>query len=143
MTAFDDLVGSARVELARAGHHELSVTNEFAMQAIDAGADTAADLARALGVSRQAAAKTIDALERAGYVDRTADSSDARRKHLVVSARGREAVAIGAAGFESAYRRWRRTVGEDNADAAIAALQVLDPRSRVSESDAPARDRSE
>jgi DNA-binding MarR family transcriptional regulator len=125
MTVFDDLVGSAQVELARSGHQALTVSNEFAMQAIDAGADSAADLARALGVSRQAAAKTIEALEHAGYVARTADAGDARRKRVVVSDRGREAIAIGAAGFDAAYRRWRRTVGDDSADAAIAALRAI------------------
>ncbi|SMH32330.1 DNA-binding transcriptional regulator, MarR family [Rathayibacter oskolensis] len=123
--SFDAMVESARSELARAGHPDLTVAAEFALQAIDAGADSAADLGRALDVSRQAAAKTIASLERSGYVERTADVGDARRKHLVVSERGREAIAVGAAGFEAAYQRWRRVVGDELAESVVVALRAL------------------
>ncbi|WP_425569417.1 MarR family transcriptional regulator [Nonomuraea salmonea] len=43
------------------------------MQAIGPDGTTAVELGRALGVSKQAAGKTIDTLESAGYVERTAD----------------------------------------------------------------------
>ncbi|WP_216364293.1 MarR family winged helix-turn-helix transcriptional regulator [Subtercola boreus] len=76
-------------------------------------------------MSRQAAAKTIGALERAGYVERTADAADARRKRLVVSGRGREAIAIGAAEFEKSYQRWPHTVGPATAASTLSALSVL------------------
>ena len=62
--------GRGEWEGARAGHAGLTVGNEFAMQAIDEGADNAAALARHLGVTRQAAAKTILTLEGLGYVAR-------------------------------------------------------------------------
>ena len=130
LDAFDAMVDEVQVELDRRGHPQLSVGNEFAMQSIDAGAESAADLSRALGVTRQAAAKTIKTLEGLGYVDRTSNTTDARQKRLVVTERGREAVAIGAAAFDAAYRRWRGTVGDDAATTTEAALRGVSGRGR-------------
>lgn len=127
--SFDAMVEEVQEDLARAGHAGLSVANEFAMQAIDGGAANAAELARALGVTRQAAAKTIASLEALDYVTRTSDPADARRKHLVVTDRGHDAIAIGARGFDSLYRRWRDAVGAENAEAVVAALEMLSPQS--------------
>lgn len=128
--AFEAMVDEVAAELARAGHPGLTVANEFAMQAIDAGAGSAAELARALGVTRQAAAKTIATLEGLGYVDRAPDAADARRKHLHVTERGREAVAVGARAFDDVHRRWRDDVGAADAAATVAALGAL-ARSRA------------
>ncbi|MCR2794264.1 MarR family transcriptional regulator [Microbacterium sp. zg.Y625] len=123
--SFDAMVDAVQGDLAREGHADLSVAHEFAMQAIDGGAANAAELARALGVTRQAAAKTIAALEALDYVERTSDPADARRKRLVVTERGHDAIAIGARGFDSLYQRWRDAVGRENADAVIEALEAI------------------
>lgn len=123
--AWEAMVAEARAELVQHGHEALTVSNEFAMRQIDGGARTAADLARALEVSRQAAAKTIATLEAAGYVGRSDHATDARRKDLRVTPRGREALAIGAAGFEAAHRRWNRAIGAEQAASVEEALRVL------------------
>ena len=52
----------------------------FVMQAIGPHGTTAVELGRTLGVTKQAAGKTIETLERLGYVERTADPDDTRRK---------------------------------------------------------------
>jgi len=126
--AFESMAGEVLEKLSEAGHPELSVGNEFAMRAIDAGADSAADLGRALGVTRQAAAKTIAALEKLDYVTRTSTDADARRKPLVVTQRGREAIAIGARAFDVIYQEWRVGVGEENAAMIASALRELGAR---------------
>jgi DNA-binding MarR family transcriptional regulator len=86
LSAFDAMVNDVRVELERAGHAGLTVANERAMQAIDGGAVSAASVARATGVTRQAAAKTISTLESLGYVVRATDVDDARQKSLTITA---------------------------------------------------------
>ena len=126
--AFDAMASEVHTELARAGHPHLSVSNEFAMRAIDDGADSAADLARALGVTRQAAAKTIISLENLDYVGRISDDADARRKRLVVTDHGREAVAVGAQAFDAIYTKWRGAAGEDKAALVVDGLRALNPR---------------
>ncbi|WP_433796653.1 MarR family transcriptional regulator [Actinoplanes sp. CA-252034] len=123
--AFDAMAAEVRAELTRAGHPGLTVANELAMQAIDAGADSASDLGRAIGVSRQAAAKTIASLEALGYVARAADAADGRRKQLAVTDLGREAVAVGAAAFDAIYERWKATQGAERVATVVKALDAL------------------
>jgi DNA-binding MarR family transcriptional regulator len=54
---------------------------------------TVGDLAPKLGVTQQAASKTVAELERLGYVERLADPRDARIRHVHLTRRGHEAVA--------------------------------------------------
>lgn len=56
--------------MARHGHADVRPVHGFALQAIGPGGATAAELGRRLGVPKQAAGKTIDALEGLGYVER-------------------------------------------------------------------------
>ncbi|SDF38647.1 MarR family winged helix-turn-helix transcriptional regulator [Pseudonocardia oroxyli] len=84
----------------------------FALQAVGTGC-TAADLGRALGVSKQAAAKTIAGLEAAGYVERSADPGDARRVVVRPTAHGRDLLARSAAIFDALRAEWANRLGED------------------------------
>jgi len=122
LRAFDVMVDEVRESLKDAGHPGLTVVNERAMQAIDGGAFSAATLARDTGVSRQAAAKTISALEKLGYVTREADPSDARMKRLGVTPEGRKAVGIGAAAFDRVFARWQ----QENAVASHTTIEALE-----------------
>src|SRR5271154_3872110 len=87
---FHTMVDEVTVELERRGHPGVRPVHEFALRAIDGGADTASELGRRLAVTKQAAAKTLVALEEMKYVEREADSSDARRKRIRVTHRGHE-----------------------------------------------------
>lgn len=122
--ASDAMVDEVLIELRSAGHPDLTVANEVAMQAIGHGATTASSLARATGVSRQAAAKTISALEASGYVVRGVDAGDARRKNLSVTSRGHDAIGVGAAAFDRIFARWQQRTGSASHEA-ITALEQL------------------
>ena len=111
--------------LERRGHPGVRAVHEFALRAIDGGADTGSELARRLSVSKQAAAKTIAALEELGYVDREVDSDDGRRKRIRVSPRGHEMVAIGAALFDDVRDRWAAQIGAQQLNALEAHLGRL------------------
>ena len=67
---FHSMTDEVIAGLAGRGHPGVRPVHEFALRAIDTGADTASELGRRLSVSKQAAAKTIAALQRLGYVDR-------------------------------------------------------------------------
>ena len=54
----------------------------FVLQAIGRRGTTAAELGRVLGISKQAAGKTIGSLGRLGYLYRERDSNDGRRVAL-------------------------------------------------------------
>lgn len=122
---FQSMVDDVHGELASRGHEGVRASHEFALRAIDAGADTATKLGRSQSVSKQAAAKTIAALERLGYVEREADPSDARLKRLRVTARGHDMMALGAALFTEVRDRWAAQIGAQELEALEAHLTRL------------------
>jgi DNA-binding MarR family transcriptional regulator len=108
---FHTMVDEVTVELERRGHPGVRPAHEFALRAIDGGADTASELGRRLAVTKQAAAKTLVALEEMKYVDREADSSDARRKRIRVTPHGHELMAVGGKLFDDVRKRWAKQIG--------------------------------
>lgn len=121
------MVAEVVEDLATRGHPGVTATLEFALVAVNGGAIDASSLGRALGVSKQAAAKTIVTLEQLGYVRRESDSSDARRKRLVVTERGDEMTSLGAAAFDRLRDRWADTIGLAEVERAESALGRLLP----------------
>jgi hypothetical protein len=100
LNGFHSMTHEVVVELDRRGHPGVRPVHEFALRAVDNGATSASELGRRLAVSKQAAAKTIAALEELGYVERAPDPVDARRKQIRVTARGHELMSIGGALFD-------------------------------------------
>ncbi len=109
--SFRYLADAARAELAIRGFADISPAHEFAMRAIAAGADSASELGRRLSVSKQAAAKTVAALQDRGFVERTDDPADARSKRLHVTALGFEVMRQGEAIFEDLREKWAEKIG--------------------------------
>ena len=126
LAAFRGLVDDLHAELAGRGHAEARPLHGFALQAVGPTGATAVELGERLGVSKQAAGKTIDALEERGYVRRDADPADARRKIVTVTPRGHELLALSAEIFERLRARRAEQVG-DAMPAFEAALRTLAP----------------
>jgi DNA-binding MarR family transcriptional regulator len=122
---FRVLVDDAVLELAKRGYEDVRPSHDFAMRAIDAGADNASELGRRLSVSKQAAAKTVAVLEERGYVARGADPLDARRKRLQVTALGFEVMREGEAIFDELRDRWKRKIGAKQLERLEADLATL------------------
>ena len=131
------MTAEVRRELAERGHAGATSTHHQAMEAIDEGAADASALGRALGISRQAAAKTISSLEQLGYVERGADASDARRRPLAVTARGHEMTELGAAAYERIRVRLEARKGADRLAVVEDVLRTI-PR-LISQVDDPAQ----
>src|SRR5687768_9624384 len=81
---FRVLADRATAELAARGYDDVRPVHDFALQAILSGADSASELGRRMSVTKQAAAKTIAALEERRYVVREPDPADRRRLRLHV-----------------------------------------------------------
>jgi len=127
LLGFRVLVDDLHAELARQGHAEVRPMHGFVLQAIGAEGTTAAELGRRVGVSRQAAGKTIDALARLGYVERGADPHDARRKVLRLTARGIDCLERSARIFDELRGGWAETLGERRLRALEADLRRVTP----------------
>ena len=122
---FHTMVDEVTEELERRGHPGVRPVHEFALRAIDGGADTASELGRRLSVSKQAAAKTLSALEEMKYVGREVDPDDARRKRIRVTPRGRELMAVGGGLFDEVRERWAARIGKRRLETLEAQLDEL------------------
>lgn len=125
---FHSMVDEVHVELAKRGHDGVRPVHEFALRAVDAGADTASALGRRMSVTKQAAAQTIAALEEFGYVNRTPDPNDARRKRIQVTPRGHELMTIGGALFDDVRSGWAARIGPENLEILETHLAQLSKR---------------
>jgi DNA-binding MarR family transcriptional regulator len=124
---FRVLIDELHAELARQGHPDVRPMHGFVFQAIGPGGTTAAELGRRLGVSKQAAGKTVDALERLGYVERMTDPRDARRKVVRLTDRGFDCLARSARIFERLRAGWAERLGADRLRALEADLARVTP----------------
>ena len=96
-------------------------------QAIGPDPTTAAELGRRLGISKQAAGKTIDALERLGYVQRGVDPRDTRRKVVHLTERGVDCLRRSARIFDDLRAHWASTLGPERLRALEADLRKMTP----------------
>jgi DNA-binding MarR family transcriptional regulator len=128
---FRTLIDRLHDELARQGHPDMRPAHGFAMQAIGRDGATASELGRRLGVSKQAAGKTVDRLVQLGYAERSADAADARRKLVRLTPRGYDALARSAAVFEQLRAEWAAQLGTDRVRSLEATLRTVVPPTAI------------
>jgi DNA-binding MarR family transcriptional regulator len=124
---FRSIIDELHAELARRGHPDLRPAHGFALQALGLGGATAAETGRRLGISKQAAGKTIDRLTELGYVDRSSDDADRRRKLARLTPRGVAALAMSAMIFNDIRSRWEGTLGDDRLSDLETSLRTIVP----------------
>ena len=124
---FRSIIDELHAELARRGHPDLRPAHGFALQAIGLGGVTAAETGRRLGISKQAAGKTIDRLEELGYVHRSGDESDRRRKLARLTPRGIAALAMSAMIFNDIRSRWEDALGAARLSDMETSLRTIVP----------------
>lgn len=125
LAGFRTMADQAGAELAARGHEDVRPVHDFALRAILTGADSASELGRAMSVTKQAAAKTIAALEARGYVAREADPDDRRRMRLRVTEHGHALMREGEAVFAELRERWEQQVGAGPVAALEGTLRQL------------------
>jgi DNA-binding MarR family transcriptional regulator len=124
---FRTLIDRLHEELARQGYPEARPSHGFAMQAIGTTGVTASELGRRLGVSKQAAGKTVDRLVRLGYVERVAAESDARAKLVRLTPRGLDVLRRSAVIFDDLRAEWVQRLGAEQVAAMESALKDVVP----------------
>jgi DNA-binding MarR family transcriptional regulator len=108
---FRSLIDDLHAELTRQGHPDVRPMHGFVFQAIGHNGTTAVDLGRALGISKQAAGKTIDTLERLGYVSRERDANDGRQMLVLLTDRGVDCLVRSALILDQLRARWAEILG--------------------------------
>lgn len=111
-------------ELDRAGHGALRPIHGFALNAVLNGRNTASQMAPVLGMTKQGAAKLAQGLVDAGYLapDDSGDE-DARRKPLVLTHKGHEAVRLAVEIQERIATDWAEAVGSRQMATTRVALE--------------------
>ena len=124
---FRSLIDDLHAELAARGHPDVRPAYGFAMQAIGLRGATASEIGRRLGVSKQAAGKTVDRLEALGYVERVDDQADGRRKLIRLTPRGLDSLRQAAEIFDDLRARWVRTLGAARVAELETSLRTMVP----------------
>ena len=111
--------------LAAAGFDDVTVAQGRVMQRIGPDGTRLTELAAAAQVTKQTASFLVDQLERAGYVRRTADPTDARARLVHVAERGLAARPVAEAAVAEVEQEWRAHLGARRWSALRDALTRL------------------
>ncbi len=107
--------------LHRSGFPGLRESHGFVFQHLLGGPRTISDVARRLGVTQQAASKTVGQMVRLGLLSHTR-GPDARGSYVKMSAKGERCVTRGRALRARTQRSLERSVGTHNARVAHQVL---------------------
>jgi DNA-binding MarR family transcriptional regulator len=114
-----DRLGEA---VAAAGVEGVRPQFGFVIRALASERLTLTVLAERLDVTKQAAIKVVDEMERRGLVERLAHPQDRRAKQLALTAQGRRVRMAALAASRRMERELRRDVGDADVDALRRAL---------------------
>jgi DNA-binding MarR family transcriptional regulator len=109
-----DRLGEA---VAAAGVPDMRPPYGFVIRALAGGGRTLTEVAELLGVSKQAAIKVVDEMERRGYLVRAPDPSDRRAKRLVLTGKGERVRAAALQASHGLEAELRADLGEAEVDA--------------------------
>jgi DNA-binding MarR family transcriptional regulator len=102
---------SAVLEHLKAHGHDLPLSQARVFQRIERDGSRLGELARAAQVSKQTVGSVVDQLERAGYVSRVPDPTDARARLVVVTDLGRELVKLSLPVVRQIESAWQAHLG--------------------------------
>jgi DNA-binding MarR family transcriptional regulator len=116
---------SAVLAELRAHGHDMPLNQARVFQRIAPGGSRLADLAAAAQMSKQTVGSIVDQLERAGYVRRVTDPSDARARLVTVTTKGRELVEITVPVVRDIEATWEKHLGRARVRQLRSALTAL------------------
>ena len=127
LAGFRAIIDELHTELSTRGHPDARPAHGFVLQAIGLDGATASEVARRLGVSKQAAGKSIERIEVLGYAARIADEMDGRRKVVRLTDYGVDLLTQSARILDRIHRRWVRALGVDRVRALESDLRSMTP----------------
>lgn len=129
--AFRSIIDELHEFLDNHGHGGSRPIHAFALQALGGNEISVTELGRRLGVTRQAAAKTVSRLRSLGYVEWTADPGDARATLVRGTKRGEDVLYLSAHFFEVKKVELAALLGEHRIDEFLGDLSLLARDARI------------
>jgi DNA-binding MarR family transcriptional regulator len=111
--AYRLLVDGLHERLAERGWTGVRPAFGFVLLALRSGPVPLRDLPGALGTTKQAVSKLVDAMVAEGFVEREADPGDARAKRVQLSARGRALLAEVETIWTDLEQDWAQVLGAE------------------------------
>ena len=108
---FRMLIDDLHARLIAEGWRDVRPAYGFVLLAIRDAETTTTDLARLLGVTKQATSKMLDAMERRRFVRRRASSDDARIKEVALAPRGQALLVAVEAIYADLEAEWADVIG--------------------------------
>lgn len=111
--------------LRRAGYDDITLAQARVAARIGPDGTRLTDLAEQAQVTKQTASFLVDQLERAGYVERTIDPTDARARLVRIARRGTEALPVVRAEEARIEAEWTGHLGARRMTQLREALTLL------------------
>jgi DNA-binding MarR family transcriptional regulator len=108
--------------LAADGFEDARFADGVVFQHLVSGPVTISTLAERLGVTQQAASKSVVDLEKRGYLSREPDPADARARQVVLTARGDAVIAAARKHRSALDAELRQALGDHRVEAARRLL---------------------
>lgn len=108
-----------------AGFDDVTPAQARVVQRIGPGGTRLTDLAEQALITKQSAGFLVDQLERAGYVERVPDPTDARARLVRIAARGERVLPVAADAVAEVEREWAAHLGPRRTAALREALALL------------------
>ena len=108
-----------------AGHPQLRISHGYVFQLLIDGPRTIGEIAEGLGVTQQAASKTVGELTSLGYLAVVADRRDRRIRRVTLSDRGQDAVSAARLARQALDDRLAAEIGARGMQTAQSALGAL------------------
>ena len=102
--------------LAVAGYDDFTPAQARVFQRIAPDGSRLTDLAEQASITKQSAGFLVDQLERAGYVQRVPDPSDARARLVRIANRGHQAIPLAAKIVSEVEAQWTEHLGKRRMD---------------------------
>jgi DNA-binding MarR family transcriptional regulator len=117
--------------LAAAGYDDFTPAQARVFQRIAPGGSRLTDLADQASITKQSAGFIVDQLERAGYVERRPDPSDARARLIRITERGRSTLPLAARVVAEVEAEWTEHLGSRRMsqlrDILVRLREITDP----------------
>jgi DNA-binding MarR family transcriptional regulator len=128
--AFSEFDAELARRLATSAYADIRPAHGCVFGHVDPDGSRLTDLAERARMTKQSVGEVTNELEQRGYVERVPDPSDGRAKIIRLTARGREAQALGWGLIDEVERDWAERFGAERIAALRKTLEAVTAQRR-------------